>query len=191
MPRSFRRFADRSVALGRVGCALVCRVARQRRALARRADDDHDRFRAAYHRSGCIRAMVRGAGCRALCRLLFIAGRRPPTQPLSEPILSWGSAGEGDLIYVEHDGQGRARIGIDHWGAAGVFSKWTDATLLGGHPWEVNVSPLGITVRAPGATVKSDHTPFDLSSPHDVGKNAGGFTSAAKQAASQVVVRKE
>ena len=41
---------------------------------------------------------------------------RPPVPGESEPLLSTGRSGEGDLLFIRFDANGTFRIGLDHWG---------------------------------------------------------------------------
>lgn len=47
----------------------------------------------------------------------------PPGHLRLEPLLCTGKTGAGDLVYVRYDNSGRARVGFDHWGHAGLLSE--------------------------------------------------------------------
>lgn len=40
----------------------------------------------------------------------------------SEPLLSSGPPGKGDLLFLRNDGEGRLRLGLDHWGSGALLS---------------------------------------------------------------------
>jgi hypothetical protein len=42
------------------------------------------------------------------------------TGPRSEPLLSTGETGHGDLVYVHYDRPDQVRFGYDHWGSSGI-----------------------------------------------------------------------
>lgn len=46
-----------------------------------------------------------------------------PTAIYSEPLLSSGPSGRGDLLFLRSEGGGRFRIGHDHWGGGAEFSE--------------------------------------------------------------------
>lgn len=45
-----------------------------------------------------------------------------PRQGANEPLVSSGTAGAADLIYMRYEAPGRIRIGYDHWGSEGLLS---------------------------------------------------------------------
>lgn len=55
-------------------------------------------------------------------RLEFLRATDMPAGQ-AEPLLSAGPAGMGDLLYLRHEGDGRLRIGHDHWGSGALLSE--------------------------------------------------------------------
>lgn len=41
----------------------------------------------------------------------------------AEPLLSSGPAGQGDLLFLRKDGDGRLRVGLDQWGSGAILSR--------------------------------------------------------------------
>jgi hypothetical protein len=60
----------------------------------------------------------------------------PPN--ISEPLLSIGIAGRGDVIFVHYETDDRVRIGIDHWGIGGALGK--PVKIDYDHEYELQVS---------------------------------------------------
>lgn len=97
-------------------------------------------------RLGDNRAGSTAAGPRVVTELLTSDPAAPASLPLSlpdrpgvvrlklrffgplsagrtDPLLSTGESGRGDLIFIRFDGQGHFQIGHDHWGYGTVFSE--------------------------------------------------------------------
>ncbi|HLX63843.1 MAG TPA: acyltransferase [Planctomycetota bacterium] len=112
-----------------------------------------------------------------------------PSMPASsEPILCFGGTGCGDLVYLEHDGAGHARIGVDHWSAPLTQSPWVDARALAAQPWKVFVTPTMLMVRAGDLTVNAALPPHRPNDPPVFGRNDVGFSTAANAATSHVIL---
>lgn len=66
-------------------------------------------------------------------------GRLPP-EKTCEPLLVLGHAGAADVIYVEYDAPGQARLGYDHWGRGGPRTE----------PFRISPGqPIRISIRTP------------------------------------------
>lgn len=87
----------------------------------------------------------------------------PPTSPLPasiEPVIYFGAREQADLIFIEHDGTGRARFRIDHWGLPSLFSDWLPTSALVTSPVNVIISGEFLEVRSPATTLRSTVPPY-------------------------------
>jgi len=119
-------------------------------------------------------------------QIAFQLPDRLPEIPFNEPIVCFGHTGSGDLIFLEHDGNGRARIGIDHWGSPIHYSEWVGSPELAQAPWSVTIDGGGIGVSAGNVALRSPKPPLVPTARPVVGANPFGFRSAAPRAFSRV-----
>lgn len=117
---------------------------------------------------------------------IAVVAPAPPAAPVAEPVISFGRAGAGDLVFLEHDGRGRARVGIDHWSAGPALGEWLPAAAVAGGAWHVSISEEGIRVRAGPVDLRSLHPPYAPTAKPVVGRNDAGFSSAATAPVSRV-----
>ncbi|HEX8912472.1 MAG TPA: acyltransferase [Humisphaera sp.] len=110
----------------------------------------------------------------------------PSALPAAEPILQFGSAGAADMVVLEHDGAGRARLMVDHWGHAPAYSDWVPAAALSGDPWTIRISEDHLVVRAGALEVRSVAAPYQPTAKVAVGRNDIGFSTTPRQATSRV-----
>jgi hypothetical protein len=69
--------------------------------------------------------------------------RFPPfTQRSSEPLLSSGESGKGDLIFVTYEDAGHVSFGNDHWAVGGTTSPKIEITPGTEHILEISCPPL-------------------------------------------------
>ena len=103
----------------------------------------------------------------------------PPAAYFAEPVVTFGHHGAADMVYVEHDGKGLARIAVAHWGASGVRTDWVPVGVLtGGGPWRVTIDGAGVRVRAAGLEVRTERMPHVPTAKPQVGRNDAGFNGA-------------
>jgi hypothetical protein len=135
------------------------------------------------------------AGWRGPVRLRFVLpvyrGRA------SEPLLSTGERGRGDLIYLRYEGPGLVAIGYDHWGSGGAISapiaidprgtQVADIDFGGLHPHPFDrdeAAPPGrdrLLVRLNGHSVLDEEAPYYPCEPATVawGLNVIGASTAS------------
>jgi hypothetical protein len=100
----------------------------------------------------------------------------PPAS--SEPVICFGYPQGGDLVLIQHDGHGRARVGIEHYGSPVVFSAWQEATALTAQPWQVIINAQRLTARAGGLELHHPVPPSVPTAKAVIAANPYGFTSA-------------
>lgn len=106
----------------------------------------------------------------------------PPAAAAADPVVSFGHSGAGDLVFVQHDGTGRARIGVDHWGTPTEWTNWLPVGELTAVPWEVRIDSSGVGVRAGEQRVRSAGPPYVPNAKPVFGRNDPGFATAAPRA---------
>jgi hypothetical protein len=76
----------------------------------------------------------------------------PFSGPHSEPLLSSGETGHGDLVYVRYERAGQVSFGYDHWGKPGIVSAPVAAEPDSTHVVEIDAGtlhPEGRMIRTP------------------------------------------
>lgn len=119
---------------------------------------------------------------------LHLVLRLPPfTQPRSEPLLSTGQSGQGDLIYITYLDAAHYRIGHDHWGHGGTISPPIGYDPNVSQDIDISCPPLTgrdtpsrLTINVNGSPLIDEETPFYPSTPGQivVGQNRIGATTA-------------
>jgi hypothetical protein len=115
-------------------------------------------------------------------------GRLPP-EKTCEPLLVLGHAGAADVVYVEYDAPGQARLGYDHWGRGGPQTE--PFRISPGQPVRISIrtpslmssaraartAPVTITVD--GKTYLSASLPWYRIQPREIalGRNSIGVSS--------------
>jgi hypothetical protein len=96
----------------------------------------------------------------------------------AEPVVYFGHAWAGELVFLEHDGNGRARLGIEQRGQPVVRSDWLPLAEVVGRPIEVGIdASRGVR---PGRRVVAGVAPPAPQVPNAkpvVGRNDVGFAS--------------
>jgi exopolysaccharide production protein ExoZ len=105
---------------------------------------------------------------------------------VTEPIFYLGVPMAADLLFLEHNGHGHCRIGIDHWGAPATYSGWLDEPQVMKGTWQISVSANQIDVRAGQLKLSSRYVPYDWRAKPAFGRNDVGFTGVLPTSASRV-----
>lgn len=119
---------------------------------------------------------------------LHLVLRLPPfTRPRSEPLLSTGQSGQGDLIYITYLDAAHYRIGHDHWGHGGTSSPPIGYDPNVSQDIDISCPPLTgrdtpsrLTINVNGSPLIDQETPYYPSTPGQivVGQNRIGATTA-------------
>ena len=119
---------------------------------------------------------------RTLSFAVTLAAGTPAPAAASEPVVSFGHPAAGDVVTVEHDGAGRARVGIEHWGRPAVRSDWVPVEALTAEPWEVRIDAAALRVRAGATALASAYPPHVPNAKPMVGRTDVGSKGVAREA---------
>lgn len=110
-------------------------------------------------------------------------------QGSSEPVAYTGRPHSGDLVYLQHDANGKVRFGVDHWGQSSLtLSAPLSDSELSGHVVEVAFSNKGVFVTmGKNLIVRSPVSAYPNKGHIVVGRNDIGFSSAIQSATSSFV----
>lgn len=74
----------------------------------------------------------------------------PAAPGTREPLVVTGVPGRADFLFVEHVGEGRLRLGFEHWGKAPIFSAPFGLDFAADHRLEVALGSFPSARRSPG-----------------------------------------
>lgn len=157
-------------------------------------------FTGHIHRITSLESLPEAKRTYGAVRCLIALADEPP--PRSDPLVTTGREGAGDIVYVTYTGPGGVRFGFDHWGSGGpqsavipvVFNKPMVVEISLGSLWPTDLSdpawedlPLArrtelqetVTVKVDGQVVLSHHVRPHPSTPAqvEVGANRIGAST--------------
>lgn len=120
------------------------------------------------------------------------AGTSPTGTPIgpaaawAEPVVYFGHAWAGELVFLEHDGTGRARLGLEQRGRPVVRSEWAPLLAVVGRPVTVRIDSVRVSVEAGGLSLTSPGRTQVPNAKPVFGLNDVGFASTPPTARSRI-----
>ena len=114
---------------------------------------------------------------------------QPEKMNFTEPIMYSGIAGKGDLLFLEHNGRGEVRFGIDHWGYPPQLFQWESVNSAKIFVLKFHRSDLDYTISVNDEVFELDESPYQDFGNVVLGQNDIGFTTAIRKAVSDVEIQ--